>query len=43
LTGKTDEIIKDCLLEILKDETEDIVVRYAAFKSIVMSRPTPKQ
>jgi len=43
LTGVTDEIIKDRLLEILKDVTEDIIVRYAAFKSVVLSRPTAKQ
>lgn len=43
MTGITDEIIKDRLLQILKDKTEDIIVCYAAFKSVVMSRPIPKQ
>jgi hypothetical protein len=43
LTGITDEITKDRILQVLKNESEDIIIRYAAFKSVVMSRPTVKQ
>jgi hypothetical protein len=43
LNGMTDEIIKDRLLDILKQKNEDIDIRYAAYKSVVMSGPTAKQ
>jgi len=43
LDGMKDEIIKDRLLDTLKQKNEDIAIRYAAYKSVVMSGPTAKQ